>query len=137
MLIPTLSLIVAVNLRRKLRGRSNLEVQVAWDAAWNWIAKRVWRAHLDEPCPPLLHSAAYLYILSQYSTDPEQRQAHLYDAYELIAPFHSLIERIPTPWRVASSLLGIADAYQTPWRNRSEEHTSELQSLMRISDARF
>src|SRR3546814_11639979 len=73
MRIPTLSLIVAVHLRRKLRGRSNLEVQVAWDAAWNWIAKRVWRAHLDEPCPPLLHSAAYLYILSQYSTDPEQR----------------------------------------------------------------
>src|SRR3546814_9453774 len=107
MRIPTLSLIVAVHLRRKLRGRSNLEVQVAWDAAWNWIAKRVWRAHLDEPCPPLLHSAAYLYILSQYSTDPEQRQAHLYDAYELIAPF------------------------------RSEEHTSELQSLMRISYAVF
>src|SRR3546814_20134860 len=87
MRIPTLSLIVAVHLRRKLRGRSNLEVQVAWDAAWNWIAKRVWRAHLDEPCPPLLHSAAYLSILSQYSTAPEQRPAPLYDAYEQISPF--------------------------------------------------
>src|SRR3546814_8590846 len=50
-------------------------------------------------------------------------------------------KRIALPWRVASSTSSSSVSSATPIRrsslSRSEEHTSELQSLMRISYAVF
>src|SRR3546814_5961182 len=57
------------------------------------------------------------------------------DSWPLRAPF-------PPPIRISGlrcRSLGVAGSPAPPWRlpNRSEEHTSELQSLMRISYAVF
>src|SRR3546814_3222512 len=46
-------------------------------------------------------------------------------------PCHVFPDRFPAPRR------GVADECSAPTRRRSEEHTSELQSLMRISYAVF
>src|SRR3546814_6038431 len=57
------------------------------------------------------------------------------DAYDpkLLFPIDRATNRqtlqIPGPWFGAD----IWNAYEVSWLNRSEEHTSELQSLMRIS----
>src|SRR3546814_7326586 len=69
--------------------------------------------------------------------DREQRaalQAHAVQAR--LQPVVAHVHHWPAAGRIAEQAVH-ARAVRDPWRQRSEEHTSELQSLMRISYAVF
>src|SRR3546814_7909695 len=51
--------------------------------------------------------------------------------------FYGVTELDLTPATLLSAGLHYSDEHAAPWPDRSEEHTSELQSLMRISYAVF
>lgn len=85
--IPPLSLMVAMHMRRKFPERCNNELLLLWDAAFNWIGKHVFAAHLEPEPPPLLVAAAFLYVQSVLESDPHKKAAYLHDAHELIAVY--------------------------------------------------
>src|SRR3546814_8587214 len=56
---------------------------------------------------------------------------------DVVVSICSVSERKPTPRAASSPTFSIRWLIERPRRSRSEEHTSELQSLMRISYAVF